>query len=293
MSVSDTKKEDKPFGNYSNSSSVYPDVSVPKPGQKVDVLRDDDPITGQKWCVLSMVSPESRQKNKVYGLKIRFVSETVEEAERMAEFFRDRDPTFDCFVGSVGKWLPWIWNADEIKNVKFTNSQLTELIADQYKQKELSDSAFDDRVQRELEAIKQDNTKEGIERRLNQKEKCVSVYFKIIQLEQLIKTRQEELDAVRKIFESDDYTDYERKQSVDHMYPKVNIAPSQFQHIHDGEGDCKGDGDDVSAGVTVVGASDVTQVVDTTSNQDDESEEAGDLGESKPKHKGLRRLFKR
>lgn len=223
-------KENKPRPpSYNNSSSVFEDSS------KIDTLRDDPPLTGQKWCCVSMISPEGRQKGQVYAWKLRYVSETPEEAEKMAEYLRDRDPTFDVYVTRVGVWVPWVWSPDEVGNAKYMNSQLTELVSEQRRQRELADAAFDDRVQRELDELKRGNTKEGLAERLAAKEKPVSVYFKILQLQQVIEARQQELRKWESVFHSESYTDEERQHAKEHPYPEVKVAPSAFQHIADDE----------------------------------------------------------
>lgn len=226
-----TPQTTKPSFSYNNSSSVYEDLKTTS--SKIDTLRDDPPLTGQKWCCVSMLSPESRQKGQTYAWKLRFVSESPEEAEKMAEHLRNNDPTFDVYVTRVGVWVPWVWNADEVQNAHYTNSQLTELVAQQHKQREMADSAFDERVQRELDEIRHNNTQEGQAERLAEKEKPVSVHFKIMQLRKVIELRQRELDALVGVFESELYTDAERLHAREHPYPEIKIAPSAFQHIQD------------------------------------------------------------
>lgn len=214
--------------HYSKSSSVY--------DTRIDVMRDDPPLSGQKWFCVSMVSPENpRQKAKVHAFKLRYVCEYEEEAHKMAEYLRNHDPTFDVYVGPVGKWLPWVEDPTLMNNMNFTDSHLTELIKSQAEQRAKADLAFDDRVQKELEAIKYENTPEGLAQKIKDREResSRSLYYKMLQLRKVIEERQTELDRFTELFESELYTDKEREEALNHPYPEFQVAKSAFTHIQD------------------------------------------------------------
>lgn len=198
-------------------------------GLRVEVLTADPEIQGQKYCCLSMISPESRQKSKVHALKVRYVCDDIEEAKLMAKRLRDNDPDFDVMVADVGKWLPWVWSFDDLPNQEYAETQLNELIAGHKQERQKADEAFKERLQKERKANELANSKEGLERRLAQGESSYSVYFKMLQLEKVIAERQRELEAFRAKFESETYTDDERELARGHTYPEIIVAPSQFQ----------------------------------------------------------------
>ena len=54
---------------------------VQKDGNKIDHLKEDEPIPGQKFVCLSFVSPEGIRNCSVRGVKVRGVFSTYDEAK--------------------------------------------------------------------------------------------------------------------------------------------------------------------------------------------------------------------
>lgn len=276
--------------HYNTGSSVYAEEEYKVDGQ-IEPMRDDPPITGQKWCCMSIVGPEgTRQKSKVHAFKVRYVCEEEAEAKSMAKYLRDRDPNVDVYVGPVGKWLPLIFSALDIADRQYMHSQLSELMAQQQRQREVADTDFDQRVRRDLEEIRKMNTKEGQAAAQSEKEKVQSVYFKMMQLSKVIAERQRELDALTALFEGDQYTAEERESARNHEYPEVRIAPSSFQHIKedsDGAVERTGPGSDIEGVIRPT----EQRTIDVSSTTPTAPESTGTGGAIK--RKGYRRLFKR
>lgn len=193
------------------------------------ILKVDDPIPGQNWTCISIVSPTSRQKADTFAIKIRGVSDSLDDAKRLAETLRNRDDTFDVYVAKVGAWLPLIFNEDDITERQYTNDILTEIISEHYKQREKSDLAFEERRVKALEQNAIDNSPEGIRKRNEQAESCVSVWYKIRQLEEIVAVRQEELKALREKFAG--YSDFERSEAQETTLPEIKISPAGFVGI--------------------------------------------------------------
>jgi len=76
-------------------------------------------------------------RTSVRGLKVRGTYSTRREAEIRAKVLQKRDPKFHVYVGSVGYWLPWDPNPDEIEDQEYNDAgpeaNLNRL-AKQYKQ---------------------------------------------------------------------------------------------------------------------------------------------------------------
>ena len=82
-----------------------------------DYLDNDEPINGQKYVCLSILTNKSikdlssgeivKSDNNARGIKIRGVYNTMEEAKKRCEQIRQFDKVFNVFVGEVGAWLPW------------------------------------------------------------------------------------------------------------------------------------------------------------------------------------------
>ena len=74
--------------------------------EPVDFLKPDETqIPGQRYALISVVSPTSSQKNDMCGIKIKGVFETIEEAQLYAKKITQLDPLFDIFLVEMYKWL--------------------------------------------------------------------------------------------------------------------------------------------------------------------------------------------
>ena len=131
------------------------------------VLSEDPAIPGQKFVVLSFLSPERVKGSEpgVRGLKVRGVYATREEAETRCKYIRDSvDNKFDVFLGEVGKWLPWD-NREHVEEEVYADQALNNLMNSYLKQQELS--------KEELEKRRRADVEESVKRYTAQKKKAV------------------------------------------------------------------------------------------------------------------------
>ena len=104
----------------------------------VDQLNEDPTIKGQRFALLSFLSPEKVESSssRVRGLKIRGVFSTREEAKKHSRYLRDQiDPHFDIYVGEVGKWLPWD-DGEQTEDEEFAEKELNDLMRAYREQRE-------------------------------------------------------------------------------------------------------------------------------------------------------------
>ena len=95
----------------------------------VDYLQPDSiQIPGQKYALISVVSPTSNQKNEMCGVKIRGVFEDLESAKIHAQKLQRTDPIFDVYLVELYKWLPVPPNNDMISDQVYQDSVLNELV---------------------------------------------------------------------------------------------------------------------------------------------------------------------
>ena len=66
---------------------------------KIDYLKEDEPIVGQKFVCISFISPEGLRNTTMRGVKIRGSFDTYEEAQKHAKHLQELDPTFHMFIG--------------------------------------------------------------------------------------------------------------------------------------------------------------------------------------------------
>lgn len=90
-------------------------------------------------------------QTKVRGLKVRGSYQTYEEANQRAKLLRELDPTFDVFVGEVGKWLPWEPEAYKTGHVEYLEPELNKLMQKKQENEQQARDNFRERVKHESE----------------------------------------------------------------------------------------------------------------------------------------------
>lgn len=95
--------------------------------------QDYTTVPGQLYACLSIVGPESPQKNDNFGIKIRGAFATRDEAASHAKRLQKEDSTFDIYVVDMYKWLLIPPDPLKIDDVHYTNEKLEEIMSG-YKQ---------------------------------------------------------------------------------------------------------------------------------------------------------------
>jgi len=99
--------------------------------QKIDYLIEDDEIPGQKYLVISILSPgfnKNLEKYDIRGIKIRGVYATYEEAQERCVYLQVADPIHNVFIGEIGKWLPFVDDPDKAKDSQYAEAKLQKLM---------------------------------------------------------------------------------------------------------------------------------------------------------------------
>lgn len=194
----------------------------------VAVLHDNPPLSGKKFFLASMISPESRNKHDVYAFKFHDVCETEDEGKRLCQYYHKMDPDFDVFLGTIGKWSPWVFDPLSITDVEYANSQLTELVGAHRANATSSDSKWHEDVNNHIKDIQRGATREGQLELANRRESPESVYHKIQQLNLVIKRRKDELEAIEDIFHTN-YTKEERKHAKNVSLALTEPTPMKYE----------------------------------------------------------------
>lgn len=119
--------KDEQFLHCDDTEIELPDTSNYK-YTEIDCLTEDPPIPGQRFVLLSFVSPEGIMNCKVNGLMVRGTYATSEEAQVACEKLKKTDKYHDVFVGEVGKWLPWNPSSRQVEKVKYRNKKLDKIM---------------------------------------------------------------------------------------------------------------------------------------------------------------------
>lgn len=94
----------------------------------VDNLDEDKPIRDQKYVLISYLSPSTLKNCNLYGVKVRGVCATEQEAKKKVEQLRKQDKYFDIYVAPVGKWVPLDPDISQAESVKYGNKELNAIM---------------------------------------------------------------------------------------------------------------------------------------------------------------------
>lgn len=120
----------------------------------IDHLDEDAPIEGQRFVLISFISPEGVMNCNVRGIKVRGVFGDEEEARKAAARLQSKDKYFHVFVGEIGKWLPWDPDPNLIKESNYANRKLDKLMKTQ---QEKQMNQLNELVGRKKDIIDNDN----------------------------------------------------------------------------------------------------------------------------------------
>lgn len=189
-----------------------------------DYLDNDEPINGQKYVCLSILTNRSikdvssgeviKSDNNAKGIKIRGVYNTMEEAKSRCEQIRQFDKVFNVFVGEVGSWLPWDDDPEAAEEAVYAEEKLNQLMKS-FKEQQIKAKEFHEiRKQQQIEQsnkiseTKVDETSPDkdfnniIENNIDDEKEGLKEYKnEIVDKEKHIKNINTELEKAKKLFE--------------------------------------------------------------------------------------------
>lgn len=181
----------------------------------IDYLFEDPPITGQTYALISIVGPHMPQKCDIWGLKVRGVVNTLDQAKTQTQKLMNMDNNYDIYTVEVGKFFPLAVEPTDVQDVEYQNTQLNSLIKGYLENRELANEQWQ---ARKNEMIKE-AIREGKEQSSNKKEHPIAVLQSVQSLKDKIKELNEELENSKtqllnkmKVFNS--YDSEERESSV-------------------------------------------------------------------------------
>jgi hypothetical protein len=107
--------------------------------------QDMTTVPGQLYALISLVGPELPQKNEKFGLKIRGVFNTRDEAASHAKRLQREDATFDIYVVDMYKWLLIPPDRDRIEDVHYQNEKLEEIMTKYRENQRMAAAMFEKR----------------------------------------------------------------------------------------------------------------------------------------------------
>ena len=125
-----------------------------------------DPIKvpGQKYALVSFVSPQGNQKADKLAMKIRGCFSELEEAKAHAQRLQKLDGAFDVYVVEMYNWVPIPPNPEDVQSQEYQEEWLNTFIKGHHEQQELAKQHFEERkgdmmnnIQTENEQIRKNN----------------------------------------------------------------------------------------------------------------------------------------
>lgn len=181
--------------------------------KKKNYLTEDDSIPGQKWCCVSIITPEtikSDTKFDVRSFKVRGSYATYEEAVQRATELQEIDKHFNIYVGEVGKWLPLVDDPEKAKEENYGEDELNRLMKSHYENRAKSKEVFEQRKQEMIEQnlkeqskLKNKNRKRNKDKKQNEINTISTDISKITLDEQsdIVENKKKEFDQKEKEIE--------------------------------------------------------------------------------------------
>lgn len=96
--------------------------------------------------LLTQFSKDNDFQTAVRGVKVRGSYDSLEEAQKRAEWLRKRDPHHSIYVGQVGMWMPFHPDAYKTGRVEHLENELNTLMHEKMKNETEAKEHFDQRV---------------------------------------------------------------------------------------------------------------------------------------------------
>jgi len=185
-------------------------------GKVIDYLTEDPYISGQRYCLVTIIGPHVQPKADVWGIKVRYVGETMDQMKKMAKQLRKMDPDYNIFIMEVGKFGPLNVLPEQVAENEYLEEKLNEMVKGYLENQELAKQHWHERKNEMLKsAIKEGKNQEEyankpehpiavLQRIRNLKEKLTSLREQIESVEQDLKLSEEKYEL---------YTEEERQHA--------------------------------------------------------------------------------
>jgi hypothetical protein len=111
----------------------------------IDYLSEDDVIENQLFYCVSFI-PADKAKSALNGaVKVRGVFSTLEATQKFAKEMSKKHDKFDTLVGSVGKWVPFNPDPEQIEDEEYREKELNKLVKGYKDGREKATEQFEER----------------------------------------------------------------------------------------------------------------------------------------------------
>lgn len=185
-------------------------------GKAIDYLTEDPQIPSQKYALISIVGPHMRQKCDVWGLKIRGVADSLDNAKALSKRIMRLDKDYDIYTVDIGKFFPLAVEPYDVADVEYENQQLNDLIKSYLENKEKANEHWNHRKQEMMKDAIREGKEDGQRELADKKEHPIAVLQRIKSFEDKIKEESEQLNSLKDDLrlskeKYDSYTEEERE----------------------------------------------------------------------------------
>jgi chromosome segregation ATPase len=178
----------------------------------IDYLFEDPPIKTQKFALVTIVGPHMPQKCDVWGLKIRGVADTIENAKTLCQKLLKIDNNYDIYTVEVGKFFPLAVEPHQIQDVEYQNEQLNSLMKSYLENRESANDHWQQRKNQMIqEAIREGKNQEEL---ANRPEHPIAVLQRIKNYEDSIKEIKDKLQNLEEDLQksTDKFSKYSQEE---------------------------------------------------------------------------------
>ncbi len=131
--------------------------------KEIDELYEDEPISGQEFSVVSIVGPSAPQKCGKWAVKIRGVSNNLDNATKLAKRIYEQDSSVHIHVVETGKFFPVGFDYKEIKGeVIYGEKELHDIVRGEADNKASKEREWKQELEKRKAATERDAL-EGVE----------------------------------------------------------------------------------------------------------------------------------
>lgn len=193
----------------------------------------------QKFYLFNMVSPsDNHQKCDVHAFRMLAVCKTEQEAKTVGLMYGEQDPRFTIYQGEFGRFVPWVFDPNDVKDGDTQHREMRTLLDQQQRQQQDAEAHFYDRVLAEKMAAHKArfarktaeesgdaDAEAQVQDAETAKGNAITAQYNIRQLTNVCRKRLAELKFWKDRFAAD-FTDEQRDFALAYDYPPdADLAP--------------------------------------------------------------------
>lgn len=198
----------------------------------IDYLFEDPPVEGQRFALVSIVGPHMNQKCDVWGMKVRGVARSVDEAKNVVKRLMTIDNNYDIFIVEVGKFFPLAVDPLKVGDIEYQNNELNNLMKSYMESKERANREWEERKNEMVKRAKEEGINQ--EEMANRPEHPVAVLQRLMSTQEQLNNLEYTLTKTKELLEKtksqfDTYTEEEKQEAESKVNQLLEEERNQLQ----------------------------------------------------------------